>query len=115
MIATRSRSLVKAVTWRVLGTADTFVLSLIIISIYSNDIQWQSAYYIAFLEFFTKSIFYYVHERIWNKFNWQRTTSVSKLRSIIKALTWRVMATTDTFLLSFIVTSIFVELGVEII
>ena len=104
MIATRSRSLVKAITWRALGTADTFVLSVVIISIYSNDIQWQAAYYIALLEIITKSIFYYVHERIWNKFNWQRTNSVSKLRSFMKALTWRILATVDTFLLSFIVT-----------
>jgi len=104
MIATRSRSLVKAITWRALGTADTFVLSVVIISIYSNDIQWQASYYIAFLEIITKSIFYYVHERIWNKFNWQRTNSVSKLRSFMKALTWRILATVDTFLLSFIVT-----------
>ena len=104
MIATRSRSLVKAITWRALGTADTFVLSVVIISIYSNDIQWQAAYYIAFLEIITKSIFYYVHERIWNKFNWQRTNFVSKLRSFVKALTWRILATVDTFLLSFIVT-----------
>lgn len=30
MIATRSRSAAKAVTWRITGTADTFIISLLI-------------------------------------------------------------------------------------
>jgi len=105
MVATRSRSIFKAITWRALGTTDTFILSLFIISIYSNEFQWYAASYIALLEIFTKSIFYYIHERLWNKFNWQRSKTANRLRSITKAFTWRVLATIDTFLLSFIVTS----------
>ncbi len=104
MIATRSRSIFKSLTWRALGTTDTFLLSLLIIGIYSDDFLWILASYIALLEIFTKSIFYYIHERVWNKFNWQRSKSSSKLRSFIKGITWRALATTDTFLLSYIVT-----------
>ena len=105
MVATRFRSLVKVFTWRALGTTDTFILSIIIINIYSNEFHWYLASYIAILEIFTKSFFYYIHERLWNKFNWQRLKTVSRLRSLLKAFTWRVLATTDTFVISFIVTN----------
>ena len=105
MVATRFRSLVKVFTWRTLGTTDTFILSIIIINIYSNEFHWHLASYIAILEIFTKSFFYYIHERLWNKFNWQRFKTASRLRSLLKAFTWRVLATTDTFVISFIVTN----------
>ena len=105
MIATRSRSIFKAFTWRALGTADTFLLSLIIINVYSNEFHWYFASYIALLEVITKSFFYYFHERFWNRFNWQRSLTASRMRSLIKAFTWRTLATIDTFVLSFIVTN----------
>ena len=105
MKSSRFRSLAKAFTWRALGTSDTFIISLIIINIYSNEFHWYLASYIALLEIITKSIFYYLHERLWNKFNWQRSNTESKLRSLIKAFTWRFLATIDTFVLSFIVTN----------
>lgn len=66
MIATRSRSAAKAITWRITGTADTFIISLLITK------KPVVAASIASLEVLTKTILYYFHERVWNKVSWGR-------------------------------------------
>lgn len=66
MIATRSRSAAKAVTWRITGTADTFIISLLITK------KPVVAASIASLEVLTKTVLYYFHERVWNKVSWGR-------------------------------------------
>jgi uncharacterized membrane protein len=53
------KSLVKAVTWRITGSVDTFLLSWLVTG------HAQLAFSIAFLELFTKIILYWLHERIW--------------------------------------------------
>ena len=55
------RHLAKTVTWRVLGTLDTFVLSWLISEDVSVGLQ------IGIFELVTKMILYYVHERLWFK------------------------------------------------
>lgn len=66
MKVTKSRSAVKAITWRIIGTIDTFILSWII----TGKAKW--AFSIASLEVITKTILYYFHERGWNKIKWGR-------------------------------------------
>lgn len=61
---THSRSLAKAVTWRTLGTIDTFILSWIITG------QVKIALTISGVEVITKLFLYWAHERVWNKINW---------------------------------------------
>jgi adenylylsulfate kinase len=53
------RSIVKAISWRTLGTIDTFVLSWII----TGQIHLAAA--IGGVEVFTKMVLYYLHERAW--------------------------------------------------
>jgi len=55
------RSLVKAISWRMVGTIDTFILSWII----TGTITLATG--IAFTEIMTKTALYWVHERIWNR------------------------------------------------
>jgi len=55
------RSLVKAISWRMVGTIDTFILSWII----TGTITLATG--IAFTEVMTKTALYWVHERIWNR------------------------------------------------
>jgi uncharacterized membrane protein len=55
------RSLVKALSWRVTGTMDTFVISYLI----TGQASW--ALKISGVELFTKIFLYYVHERIWTR------------------------------------------------
>tara|TARA_A100001037_G_scaffold291486_1_gene305640 strand:+ start:249 stop:518 length:270 start_codon:yes stop_codon:yes gene_type:complete len=59
--ASRTRSLLKALTWRTIATSDTFVISLFI----TGTISWAAS--IATLEVFTKTGLYYLHERGWDR------------------------------------------------
>ena len=55
----RKRSIVKAISWRTLGTIDTFVLSWIITG------RFEVAALIGGVELITKTALYYLHERAW--------------------------------------------------
>jgi len=57
------RSLLKAVSWRTLGTIDTFVLSWII----TGNATFAAA--IGGTEIITKMALYYLHERAWTRIN----------------------------------------------
>jgi len=108
MIITKKRSLIKSFTWRILGSIDTFVLSLIIINYFSDKYSYDLALYIASFEIITKTILYYVHERVWNIFKIGRLKEkVKRARSFYKAVTWRIIASLDTFFLSYIITGRF--------
>jgi len=108
MNVTKKRSLLKSISWRVLGSIDTFILSLIIIN-YSSDLySYDLAFYIASMEIITKIFLYYFHERIWNLFKVGRLFDrVNRTRSFMKAVTWRITASLDTFILSYIITGRF--------
>jgi len=56
----RKRSLIKSITWRVVASADTFLIAWFI----TGKISWASS--IASLEIITKTFLYYFHERGWN-------------------------------------------------
>ena len=58
------RSIVKAVSWRITGTLDTFVISWIITG------TWTLAGAIAATEIVTKIGLYWLHERAWNRVAW---------------------------------------------
>jgi len=55
------RSILKAASWRLIGTLDTIILSWII----SGKIT--IAVSIGVFELFTKMFLYYLHERVWNR------------------------------------------------
>lgn len=57
------RHIAKTITWRVLGTLDTFILSWIL----TGSIKIGAA--IGGAEVITKTILYYFHERAWYKFS----------------------------------------------
>ncbi|RWP35405.1 MAG: DUF2061 domain-containing protein [Mesorhizobium sp.] len=62
---THSRSFAKALSWRVTGTVDTIIISLIVTSI-------KLAAAIGVTEVITKSLLYYFHERAWLKIPYGR-------------------------------------------
>ena len=66
MNVSKQRSALKAITWRIIGTVDTFLLSWLITK------EPVTAGAIASLEVITKTILYYLHERGWNKIQWGR-------------------------------------------
>ena len=59
--STPKRSILKTITWRIVATCDTFVISYLI----TGELAWASA--IASLEVFTKIGLYYLHERGWSR------------------------------------------------
>jgi uncharacterized membrane protein len=66
MNVSKQRSALKAITWRIIGTADTFVISWVITK------EPVTAGAIASFEVVTKTILYYFHERGWNYISWGR-------------------------------------------
>ena len=61
---TKRRSVVKAITWRTLGTLDTIVISYFLTG------EIKTAISIGGIEVFTKMFLYFFHERIWNMIKW---------------------------------------------
>lgn len=58
------RSVVKALSWRVIGTLDTLAVSYFV----SGKIALAAT--IASVDFLTKLVLYFFHERVWNKIKW---------------------------------------------
>lgn len=58
------RSLAKTISWRVIGTLDTLLLSWFITG------EVVMAFTIASVEFGSKLILYFLHERAWNVIKW---------------------------------------------
>jgi len=57
------RHLAKTLTWRILATSDTFLITWLI----TSEIKWAGT--IASIEVITKMILYYVHERVWHRYS----------------------------------------------
>lgn len=55
------RSLLKALSWRLTGTFDTIVLAWLITG------HAGKAFSIGLAEMATKTVLYYLHERLWNR------------------------------------------------
>jgi len=64
--ATPTRTLVKALTWRITATIITFLLVLL----FSKDVS--IALTVGALEFILKLLAYYAHDRAWLHINWGR-------------------------------------------
>jgi uncharacterized membrane protein len=63
---THARSVLKAISWRTLGTLDTFAISWLLTG------RVEVAGSIAGLEIVTKIAWYYLHERVWASIHWGR-------------------------------------------
>jgi uncharacterized membrane protein len=57
------RHALKTVTWRVVGTLDTFILSWLITG------SWKTGLTIGGVEVITKMILYFFHERAWYRYS----------------------------------------------
>ena len=65
-----SRSFLKAVSWRILGSIDTFVISYFV----TGRLVFAAS--IASVETFTKICLYYFHEQAWARVPWGRADKV---------------------------------------
>ena len=66
------RSLVKAVSWRITGSIDTLIISFLI----TRKLKWALG--IMSVEFFTKVMLYYFHERLWENLSFGRVKEPKK-------------------------------------
>ena len=57
------RHILKTISWRVLGTLDTILLSWVITG------SWKLGLSIGGVEVITKMVLYFLHERAWYKFS----------------------------------------------
>tara|TARA_B100002051_G_C16550916_1_gene542519 strand:- start:227 stop:649 length:423 start_codon:yes stop_codon:yes gene_type:complete len=97
---TFKRSFFKTLTWRVLASLDTALLTWF----FSGNIV--TGLYVGGMEIVTKLIIYFLHERAW-RIGWKKQSGKfqhSKRRSLYKAITYRTIGTLDTFILAWIFT-----------
>ena len=88
------RHIAKSLTWRLVGTIDTFIFTWLITGDLTDGLNLSG------ITAITKIIWYYIHERFW--FN--STITDSNKRHIIKTFSWRFIGTIDTVLFGWILT-----------
>jgi len=72
----KKRHIAKTITWRIIGTLDTFIIGWIVTG---NELIGAS---IGGLEIITKTILYYIHERAWYKSKYG--TSIHEIKNKTK-------------------------------
>lgn len=97
MSKTHKRHIAKTITWRVIGTIDTFLLSWFITGDPITGVQ------IGMAEVITKMLLYYLHERVWFNMEAGFTKTGSRKRHIAKTFTWRMVGTLDTMVLAWVI------------
>ncbi len=58
------RSIVKSLSWRIIGTLDTILISWLVTG------ALKVAFSIGAIELITKMVLYFFHERVWNSIKW---------------------------------------------
>ena len=62
-MVSKKRHILKTITWRIIGTLDTMILSWFITG------NWKFGVAIGGVELITKMVLYYLHERAWYRFS----------------------------------------------
>ena len=91
------RHIIKAITWRIIGTMDTIFLAWLLTG------DWKVGFSIGVVELFTKMLLYYLHERVWYRLNIFRENA-SRARHLIKTFTWRFIGSVDTMVIGWFIT-----------
>jgi len=96
----RKRHIAKSITWRIIGTIDTILISWVVTGNPWVGLQIGGA------EIITKMILYYLHERAWFAINLSKAGVIreSRVRHLIKTVTWRGVGSLDTMLLAWWIT-----------
>ena len=105
------RSILKGISWRIVATTDT-VLVVLFVTCLLGECSIENALKIGASEFLIKLAIFYFHERIWLKILSKQATTNKEI--IYKSISWRVVATTTTFIISGIVLNAFDEMALYI-
>ena len=90
------RSLIKGVSWRIVGTLDTILLSYLVTG------KADEALKIGITEVFSKIVLYWLHERVWQ--NYLKTKNQTRTLTIAKTISWRIVGSIDTMILAWFYT-----------
>tara|TARA_B110000967_G_C18672897_1_gene454000 strand:+ start:77 stop:535 length:459 start_codon:yes stop_codon:yes gene_type:complete len=105
------RSLLKGISWRLIATTDT-VLVVLVVTCLTGNCSIDDAIKIGIAEFAIKLIIYYFHERIWQ--NALNKGKVASRLTLYKTISWRIIATTMTFMISGVILNSFDEIALYI-
>ncbi len=105
------RSILKGISWRIIATLDT-VLVVLFVTCLSGECSLENAIKIGASEFLLKLAIYYIHERIWLNILGKQATTNKEIVS--KSISWRILATTTTFIISGLVLNSFNEIALYI-
>ncbi len=92
----KNRVLAKTLTWR--ATASLITIAII----YTLTQKIIIAFTVAGIEYFTKIFLYWAHEKVWSFSNKPRKGS--QQRTLIKTVTWRIVASLDTLFIVMVLT-----------
>ena len=88
------RHLAKSLSWRCIGTIDTFIFAWLITGDITEGINLSG------ITTITKLVWYYIHEQLWFK----SSMADSNKRHIIKTFSWRFVGTIDTIIFAWLLT-----------
>jgi uncharacterized membrane protein len=98
------RTVVKVISWRIFITISHLVNAFIVTGSLLMGLK------IAGLALVINSTLFWIHDRAWNYFQWNRKKDIrlefseGQTRSVSKIFTWRILITFSNFLIPFIIT-----------
>jgi uncharacterized membrane protein len=105
------RSIIKGISWRIVATTDT-ILIVLLITCLQGQCSIDHAITIGFVEFLLKLLVYYIHERFWQRA--LRDGIVTQRETLYKTISWRIVATTMTFVISGAILNAYDEIALYI-
>lgn len=110
--SSHARSILKGISWRFLAFADT-ILVVLFVTCYFEECSMDTALKIGASEFLIKLAIYYFHERFWLRILGKQANSNKEI--LYKTISWRLVATSTTFIISgLVLSSGFTELALYI-
>lgn len=105
------RSLIKGISWRIVATIDT-ILVVLLVTCLSGKCNLEIAFSIASIEFVLKFVIYYIHERVWQYI--YKNKEITQRETLYKTVSWRIIATLMTFIISGTILDSFSEIALYI-
>lgn len=105
------RSILKGISWRFIALADTILVVLLLTSLLT-ECSIEDAIKIGATEFLLKLAIFYFHERIWLHYLGKQAITNNEI--LYKSISWRIVATSTTFIISGIVLNGFDEVTLYI-
>ena len=107
-----TRSLLKGISWRLVATVDTVAVVMLVTWFVTGTPSLGHALKIGLSEFLIKYLIYYLHERFWESL--RTGDGLDNLRTLKKAISWRILATSMTFVIASVVLKSFDSVSASI-